>query len=226
MIEKERITISTAREKLQFPIWIWKNRRDYMATVTQGEGITLQAPDSDISLTVPRGVRSTIMGHIHTNYTCFRDVIPRDECIISPMVEFHSQELGVDEGVGPYQYKIRIPHCFNRGQLSAIRVRCGDIYRPASFKQIENKEQAEGSSAWFEVDERFVTIYTDHFSRFTCTSCNRCCHASIMSFLYGYLVPRPRDMRTILQIKFFLCSSLYSLKDFQAVRTSYNFISI
>ena len=160
-----------------------------MVTVTQGEGITPQAPDSDVSLTVPKGVRSTIMGHIHTNYTCFRDVIPRDECIISPMVEFHSQELSVDDDMGQYQYTIRIPHCIsNREQLSAIRVRYGDIYRPASFKKIESKKSKKkkrSTHAWFEVDERFVTIHTDHFSHFTCTFCNKICDASIISLLYG-----------------------------------------
>ena len=216
--QKYGIEVLQKSTKHHFPVAILKKRRKYMATVTQGEAVTLQAPDSDVSLSVPKGVKSVIVGRIHTNYTRFKNAIPNDECIIGPMVEFHSQELGA-ENIGHSQYRIKIPHCVKKKEhLSAIRVRCGDIYKPDSFREIENKIKTDGSSACYEVDDKFITIHADHFSNFICTSCSKVCDALIVAFLFGYLVPVPKGRRTAVKVKSYLCSSLYKIKDFQTVR--------
>ena len=97
-------------EKQQYPVIITRCGKDYMASLTKGESITLYAPGSDVSLEVAEGVKSGIEQRIHTDLTRFRDLIPADECFVSPVVELLCKEQRVSLEQEKFKYRIKIPH--------------------------------------------------------------------------------------------------------------------
>ena len=72
----------------------------------------------------------------------------------------------------------------------------------------------------YEIDNKFITIFTRKFSTFVCTSCDNSCQATVMLFLLGNLEQRRENNDTLTKIKSFLCSDLYRIKDFRKVSTS------
>ena len=174
--------------KRQFPMKIERKNLEYVAAVIQGEAMTLQDSNSDVSVHVPEGVKAVLWQHVYTEFSRFRDVVPKDECMVAPVVEIHVKELGEKQEAVGDQYKIKIPHCVTKKeQLSSIIVRSGNINSKRPFVKLETKQQTESASIWYEVDEKYVTIHTTHFCQFVCSASEQICKLSVVAFPYGSL---------------------------------------
>ena len=200
-----------------------QNLRRIIATVSQGEARILQAPDSDVSLHIPEGSLGLFTLRVHTDHTRFSGVIPDGECIISPLVEVEHKMLS-DEATeqGLPLYFIRIPHQLtNTTGCKVVRIRKVDkIGNEISFEELQEWTGTGNENNMYEIDRKFITIFTTKFSTFICTSCQNSCQATVMLFLLGYLEPRQEADDTLTQIKSFLCSDLYRINDFREVSAS------
>ena len=199
------------------PVILNKNRRRYVVAVACGKKKSkLRAPDSGVSLTIPRNASGVFFSHVHTDHTLFKNVIPDDECFAGPPVEIEQVNNKNSDGSKPF--KIKIPHCIRQGDLwKTINVRYGNIHKSAKFQTVPHKDEGRQDDIWYEVNPRFVTIYTKHFSHFTCSSCDYTCGAAAMIFLYGKLSISPRPPVTRVKVKIFICSELYVIKDYKEV---------
>ena len=202
------------------PMIMSQNFRRIIATVTQGEARILQAPDSDVSLHIPKGSLGLFTLMVHTDHTRFPGVIPDGECIISPLVEVEHKKLS-DEATEkelPLHF-IRIPHKLkNTSGYQTVRVRkVNKIGNEILYEELQEFSETANGSNVYEIDKKFITIFTTKFSSFICTSCQNSCQATVMLFLLGYLEPRQEANDTLTQIKSFICSDLYRIKDFREV---------
>ena len=208
----------TERKKNQYRTSFHKDRTKFYSTVTTMGGISLQVASSAVTLNVAEGIRAVIIHAIHTDCTQFKNLIPDTECLISPIVEYSVKELEVEEYFPQYKYQICIPHCLQKPEhLSTIRIRHGDMEKRNSFQIISYQEAQPDSSPYYEADEHFIRIYTNHFSTFICSSCKKVCDAFMVAFLFGSLRLFVDDGETFAKMKTFLCSSLYNLQAFQEV---------
>ena len=196
---------------------MYQNLRRVIATVTQGEARILQAPDSDVALNIPEGSRGLFIMKVHTDHTKFQDLIHPGECIIAPLVELEHRKLSDDvNDREPPLYIIKIPHSLkNTAQYKSVRVRRGEDELPVRSEAVEDYA--------YGIDEKFITVFTGKFSPFICTNCKNTCQTSMMLFLLGYLEPRQEANDTLAQIKSFICSDLYRIKDFREVSEIYLF---
>ena len=198
---------------------MYKNRRQYIATVVHGEGSVLRGPNSDVSLKIPRGARGVFISRVHTDHTRFNGVIPENECIIGPLVEFgHLGEKENEEEVEKH-YEIRIPHCIPDKELwKHIKVRNGSIFNKRKpFQEVPRKDNSPNAELYYQINEHYIQIFTRHFCHFTCSLCNYSCSASAMVFLFGKLAKSLATFKTSVQVKAFLCSKLFSIADFTVV---------
>ena len=154
------------------PAIMHKNRRKYSITVAFGKKKSkLQAPDSGVSLNIPREASGLFFTHVHTDHTLFKNVIPNDECFVGPPVEF--EQLNNENSDFYKIFKIKIPHCIRHSDMwKNIKVRYGNIHKSDKFDEVPQKAGGNQANIWYKVNARFVTIYTKHFSHFTCSACN------------------------------------------------------
>lgn len=203
---------------------MYKNKRQYIATVSRGEEKILQGPGSGVSLKIPKGSQGVFVSRIHMDPTRFENVVPKDECVVGPWAEFdHLQVItasGPSNAEKPYQ--IKIPHSLrNKDHFKNVRVRHGNIFDPEAevnlFTLVPPKVDDEQAEMFYEIDENFITITTRHFSHFTCSVCDYKCSASVMIFLCGKLMYSKEPESTFMKAKAFMCSELYSTSDYRHV---------
>ena len=201
------------------PIEIKNGRIQFMATVSDGEPRVLQAPGSDFSLSIPVGSPRVYVAHVHTNFPRLKDVLD-EECLISALIEVHKCRFLNDNNSKQIQHFIlRIPHCLpDSSQLKDIKVRKGDMQRMDQIFELERRLPIAGMEGdHFIVDDRFVTVFTTSLSVFICSMCNKKCTADVKMFLFANLEWWPEPNMSTLKIKSFLCSHLFSIKEFRKV---------
>ena len=187
-----------------------KGYRNYFGVRVQGTGGLLQGSASDVLLYIPKGLQAFVYGYIHTNPWPFRQHIPEDHCLVAPIVEYHYHE-GDNSGNRRLWFKIKVPHCVTKKEdLKSIQVLHGDIHRGISFSQLSP------SNGYFQVDEKYVTIYTRRFSQFICTSCNKICNGKGKAFIFGKVTAR-ETMQSTADLRLYLCSPLHNIRDYRTV---------
>ena len=208
---------SIAMNKGTCPATMHKNRRTYAIAVACGnEQLKLQAPWSDVSLEIPKEASGVFFSHVHTDHTLFKNVIPDDECFVGPPVEF--EQLNNDNSDLSKPFKIKIPHCIRHDDTwRNIKVRFGNIHKTEKFKEVVYKGMGSQDDIWYETNAEFTTIYTKHFSHFTCSVCNYNCSAITRIYLYGKLSVSLSEPATRVKTKVFLSSELYIIKDYKEV---------
>ena len=193
---------------------------EYVAAVLDGNQ-EFQETNSEVSVTVPCQARGVLFQKIHTEFSLFRGIIPEEECMISPVAEIHTSACS-ELPSGKMQYKIRIPHSLKvQEHLDLIKVRRGDIHADIPFTELRRKSEVQDTLPCYEVQERFIIIYTDHFSQFVCSACGKPCNSYIMAFPFGTLIQEDEDEVTEVTVKVYLCCSLYNIEDFRTVCTNY-----
>ena len=212
---------------------MYQNSKRYNITASHGESKVLQGDGSEVSMTLPEGSQGVYMTRVHTDQSQFHGVIPDNECIISPLVEVENipfQEIDDKEVAEKIMYLIDIPHSLSDEDMwhqelwKFIKVRHGNMYKSGLFREIPTRNERQDSGAYYEIKSRFITVYTDHFSEFICTICKNVCTASVTVFLIGKLVPLGENEKTMVEIKPYLCSSLYKIEDYREVLLSFNLL--
>ena len=186
----------------------------------RGRSCTIQGTHSDTLLHIPDGIFAVLLGNIHTNPNKFRYHIPRNDCLVAAICEYHIQPFLGKLLPENAKYKICVPHIVrNIQQVSKnIRVRHGDIHSRAvlPFHKIQMDK--------FEIDERYVSIHTSHFSGYIVTAEGiNCCSKSANVLLFGSLVNNP-EMGPSVTVKIYLSSIHSHITDYKAVRESHIFL--
>ena len=180
----------------------------------RGRSCTIQRTDSDTLLHIPDGVYAALLGNIHTNPTKFRHHIPPKDCLVAPICEYHLQPFLGKLLPEDALYKICVPHIVrNVHEVSeSIRVRHGNIHNRTILpvhKMQMNK---------FEIDQRYISIHTSHFSGYIVTAeAINCCSKSVNVLLFGSLGNNlyPGPYATV---KVYLSSIHSEIRDYEAVR--------
>ena len=160
------------------------------------------------------------MTRVHTDHYRFR--IPDNECLAGPLVEVAHRQIGLTEEIIKEPYILKIPHCIrNQQDWKFIKVRSGSIYKQNPLGELSPHDTDDGE-AFFTVDSDFITIFTYHFCHFICTVCKKSCPAAAKVFLCGSLITSEKDLTTDVEIKPFLCSFLYLIKDFKKVSSVFD----
>ena len=198
-----------------------------------GEPSIIQAENSQIKLHVPKGVYGAILANIHTNYARFLHHIPDDDCLVSPICEYHLQKPYQELILGKtievkflkprpdgVKYRIQIPHIVKDVDKvqSLIRVRHGNLHNDVLLEKLS--PQTQGGNISLDVNEEFVTINTNHFTGYIVTAKHiNCCGKSANIHVFGSLrnIPKARPLATV---KVYLSSIHSNIKDYQFVSIS------
>ena len=206
------------------PIVMKKNRQKYIATVCHGEAQILRDPESDVSMHIPKGSTGVFWKSVHTDYSKFKDNIPDEECLISPLVEIHHHDASDDVDLADREkFVITIPLCIPNKELwKLVKVRKWNrIKNRIISKELIQKDVTGGEGDYFVMEERLITVVTKHFCVLGGTINKResCCN-TLRIILVAKLEAREWKNLTTVKIKSFLCSRLLSLDDFRRVRNS------
>ena len=189
-----------------------------MAGVVKGRTVLRADPESDISIETDEGVKGIIMQHIHTDFHIIRDVISRRECLISPVVHFYTVESAGDSSLYGYRYKVTIPHCLSGSHdSSSIKVRYGNIYR-GTLREMKLGRPQGGFKPFYEIQDKSITVYANHFCDVVCTSTHKICTSKILALPFGLIRTLDSDKQTNVKVKIFLCSILYKSTSLKKVK--------
>ena len=203
-----------------YPMMFYKNRKQYHAAVTNGEGLTLKSPDSEITLEVAKGLKAVITQHIHTDFDAVNMSIPSHECLVSPVVRFIVQN-GNHQESKEFTFKAKIPHCLPEGyDLSLVKVRCGNLSKKCSLKEVLRGKPQSPNTPYFTANKKYITLYTYHFCDVMCTATKKICDSSLVILPFGYLYPDRDENQTMAKVKVFLCSYLFNRQDVRMVSLS------
>ena len=188
----------------------------YSCVRAHGNGATLQAPGSAVQLLVPEDLNVLVMGHAHTDVKQFLQVVPENECFVSPVAEYHCTFKEAKRG----WFCLRVPHCVkNRHHLKHIRVRHGDTHKNIPFEEVPRvRDNTSGENCYFEVNENHITIHTTHFSQFVCSICKKVCCGDGKAFVFGGLSPIAFAPPLTAAVRLYVCSPLFRIEDYRMVR--------
>ena len=164
---------------------------------------------------------AALLGNIHTDPSKFLHHIPRNDCFVASICEYHLQPFIGRILPQNAKYKIQVPHIIrNLQQVSAsVRIRHGDIHN-GSVLPVHKLEKDK-----YEIDEKYVTIYTGHFSGYIVTAEGiNCCSKSVNVLLFGSLVNNP-EIGPSVTVKVYMSSIHSQIKDYDAVRNSLDFLT-
>ena len=201
-------------------------------SVTQevnGQSCLVQAEGSEVSLQVPEGVNGTIIGKTHTDNAKFVHLIDDNECLVSPVSEFNLEGKSNQDG---NNFKVKIPHIIKDVEKAKkhIKVKHRNIHSQATatvgFKRKKKqsgqmvmkkrKDSLEGD-AWYDVDNKFVTIETRELGMFIVTVEGlNCCSDSATCFVFGSLKYFP-DKKSLATLKAYFWSIHGRIKDYEMV---------
>ena len=87
-----------------------------MISVACGKGFVAKHPESNTTLEVADEVKAVVMQNSDISFQLVRNAIPAEECLITPLVNFHTIELFEPEEKEErsYRYKATIPHYLSR----------------------------------------------------------------------------------------------------------------
>ncbi len=176
----------------------------------------MQGKNSDVTLTIPKGMHCSVVGHVHTYTQELLNNIPEGEWLVAPIPEYTCQ-VNQNEKGGMFEIKLR--HCAAQNWENII-VRCGDFRNQIPFSHMPMKRMfSPGQGSHYTVDNEFITIYTSHFCQFLCTVCGEECEGEIQALLFGTTF-RGDSNSLIHTSKLYLCGPLYSIQDYRQVKES------
>ena len=206
LIFSEKFLNSASGEKHLYQTPLPPDGAKSCAILDPSPSVNLQIPDTTGT--------SYFSANIHLDRSLFAEVIPDNECLVAAIPEFHS----FPEKTLPTNkfYKIRLEHCLKSAEERRwLVVRYGCLKTGQKFEEILHFPQSTGDAAFYEVDERYVTIYTHHFTEFICTVCKKSCEQRARMFIFGSL--KQMNNSTHVTIRPYMCSSLYSTEIFRKV---------
>ena len=184
-----------------------------MVKLITGRSCTIQGTNSEILLHIPDGIFAALLGNIHTDPTKFRHHIPRKDCLVAPICEYHLQPFIGRTLPLHTTYKLQVPHIVRDllGVRKHIRVRHGDLHRNAVLPVYKLEKDK------YEMDEKYVTIHTSHFSGYIVTAEGiNCCSKSANVLLFGSLANN-QHLGPSVTVKVYMSSIHSQIKDYETV---------
>ena len=154
-----------------------------MVKLITGRSCTIQGTNSEILLHIPDGIFAALLGNIHTDPGKFRHHIPPKDCLVAPICEYHLQPF-IGRTLPLHTiYKLQVPHIVRDLSVRKhVRVRHGDLHCNAVLPVYKLEKDK------YEMDEKYVTIHTSHFSGYIVTTEGiNCCSKSANVLLFGSL---------------------------------------
>ena len=187
-----------------------------------GKVCTVQAPNSDVKLHVPKGVHGAILLNIHTNHAKFINLVQENDCLVGPICEYHFQPSLYKSEPQVGKYKIQIPHIVKdiRTLRRHIRVSHGDIHSDSPL-QVERKlmNYSQGD-VYYDIDKNYVTIFTSHFTGYIVTAEGiQCCAQSANTHFFGSNRKLP-GTKPLARLKVYFSSIHTDITDYKEVRYS------
>ena len=201
-------------KQIVFAAQVRKTNKDILVARAYGSKVKIKDPLSDISLEVAKGVKGLVMQSVNIDYYLLRKVIPATECLAAPVVQFHMEEKVKHAVVEGCKYKITIPHYLNRHHdLSSVRVRYGSLHHPLMMKEVQKTPPDNPTFPCFEINNKHITVYENHFCSVVCTSMQKVCTSKIVAIPFRWIGSIGPDLQTDMKVKIYLCSYLYSNND-------------
>ena len=190
-----------------------------MVKLITGRSCTIHGTNSEILLHIPDGIFAALLGNIHTDPSKFRHHIPRKDCLVAPICEYHLEPFIGRTLPLHTTYKLQVPHIVRDLSVRKhIRVRHGDLHSNTVLP-VYNLQNDK-----YEIDKKYVTIHTSHFSGYIVTAEGiNCCSKSANVLLFGSLANNP-EMGPSVTVKIYLCSIHSQIMDYKAVRESDMFL--
>ena len=213
VVTKNRFTLSSLADFL-------KARLDILRLI-RGKPCTIQGTDSDTLLHIPAGVYTALLGNIHTDPSKFRHHIPPNDCLVAPICEYHLQPFIGRILPRNTSYKIQVPHIIRNTDEAQkhIYLRHGDLHGNAVLPVCKFEKDK------FEIDEKYVTIHSRHFSGYIVTAEGiNCCSKSANVLLFGSLTNN-LEMGPLVTVKIYLASIHSHIKDYEMVIIVYHKIN-
>ena len=168
----------------------------------RGNPCIVKTNNSDTLLHIPEGIYAALLGNIHTDPSKFLHHIPRNDCLVAPICEYHLQPFIGRSLPNNAMYRIQVPHIVrNVSEVEKlIRISHGNIH----MSSVITVQHLEGNT--FEIDEKFITINTSHFSGFIITAEGiKCCSSSANLLLFGSLANN-LEMGPLVTVRAYLAS--------------------
>ena len=145
--------------------------------------------------------------NLHTLY-------PNNTAWFPPICEYHLKPKLDREIPKDVKYKIQVPHIVEDIEKAQdnIQVWHGNLHSGIPMKMAYADDKVQHT-----IDEKFVNIYTSHFSGFIVSvDCIKCCGSSAEIHLFGSLrnIPKAKPLTTV---KICLTSNHSRIKDYRAV---------
>ena len=191
------------------PMMTIMNGKEFTATVSHGEAGILKDSESDVSLHIPGCSAGVYKKCVHTDHSRFKGDIPAEECMITPLVEIHHVEAQHAEKETRGNFVIKLPHCIPEQKLwEQVKVRKWKSHESdMASQELVQKEAMGGDGDYFVMDNRFITVITQHFCLVAGTICDReGCRSTLRIMLMGKLQSRPQRILSTVKVKSFLCS--------------------
>ncbi len=182
---------NSPHSKHHFTITLKKGNTNYIGTFSYGEETILREDDSDVVLSIPKGLHCAVVGHVHTYTQDILKLIPSGECLIAPVPEYSCLVNKRARLESMFQTKLR--HCVINNWNNII-VRHGDFRKGVPFTRMkkvsvlwlaEHGLRSLDLHGEYTVDKEFNTIYTSNFCQFLCTLCGEQCKGEIQALLFG-----------------------------------------
>lgn len=160
----------------------------------------MQGPNLETLLHIPEGVYAALLGNIGMSPHQLRHHIPRNDCLVTPICEYHLHPFIGRTTPSDTKFKLRMPHIVRKiSQVKdSIRIRYGDVRGIATLPLLDRNN--------FEIDEKYVNISTSHFSGFIVTAEGiNCCSSSANMILYGSLT-NSSEMGPLVTVRAYLGS--------------------
>ena len=180
----------------------------------RGRACTIQGTFSDTLLHIPQGVFAALLGNIHTIPSIFHQHVPRNDCLVAPICEYHLQPFIGRILPSQVKYLIQVPHIVRhvRPARKYIRVKHGDLHSNTVLPVYKLEKDK------FEIDEKYVTIHASHFSGYIVTAEGiNCCGKSVNVLLFGSLANN-HWIGPSVTVKVYLSSIHSQIKDYESVR--------
>ena len=156
---------------------------------------------------------AAVLGNTHTDAEKFQHHIPSEDCLVAPICEYHLQPFISRILPSQAKYSIQVPHMVRNisPKRKYIRVRCGDLHNSSVLPICKLEKDS------FEMDEKYVTIHTGHFSGYIVTAeAINCCSKSINVLLFGLLANNLWKGPSV-SVKVYLSSIHSQIKDYEEV---------
>ena len=186
-----------------------------MVKLITGRSCTIQGSNSEILLHIPDGIFAALLGNIHTDPSKFWHHIPRKDCLVAPICEYHLEPF-IGRTLPLHTiYKLQVPHIVrDLGVRKGIRVWHGDLHSNTVLPVYKLQKDK------CEIDEKYITIHTSHFSGYIVTAEGiNCCSKSANVLLFGSLVNN-QHLGPSVTVKVYMSSIHSQIKDYETVSKS------